>query len=64
MKVQIQSPGPGSCILNRRPFLSLSQSLGEGVVRAVNDPRILKRSRQQQRRVWKAQRWSRGLKET
>lgn len=45
MKVQIQSPGPGSCILNRRPFLSLSQSLGEGVVRAVNDPRILKRSR-------------------
>lgn len=63
MKVQIQSPGPGSCILNHRPFLSLSQSLGEGVVRAVNDPHILKRSRQQQR-VWKAQRWSRGLKET
>lgn len=62
MKVQIQSPGPGSCILNHRPFLSLSQSLGEGVVRAVNDPRILKRSRQQ--RVWKTQRWSRGLKET
>lgn len=64
MKVQIQSPGPGSFILNHRPFLSLSQSLGEGVVRAVNDPRILKRSRRQQQRVWKAQRWSRGLKET